>query len=144
MGGEKCSRRLKMLMSNRRKNAQNCWFFSAELLHLFSPRMLMNGFMSGFCMRIVRNTRIKRKTERQKEVTRLASPQPAIHSLHSSYPRSKIIRSFRFYPRSKTECIVAVQGFVHSCSVGFCVEFAVCLCIVCVWFGAQTLHSATH
>ena len=26
-----------------------------------------------------------------------------------------------FYPRSKTECIVAVQGFVHSCSVGLCV-----------------------
>ena len=84
------------------------------------------------------------KNRKEKEVTRLASPQPAIHSLHSSYPRSKIIRSFRFYPRSKTECIVAVQGFVHSCSVGFCVEFAVCLCIVCVWFGVQTLHSATH
>ena len=27
MGGGKCSRRLKMLMSNRRKNAQNCWIF---------------------------------------------------------------------------------------------------------------------
>ena len=29
MEGGKCSRKLKMLMPNRRKNAQNCWFFSS-------------------------------------------------------------------------------------------------------------------
>ena len=29
MGGGKCSRKLKMLMPNRRKNAQNCCFFSS-------------------------------------------------------------------------------------------------------------------
>ena len=29
MGGGKCSDKLKMLMSNRRKNAQNCWIFGA-------------------------------------------------------------------------------------------------------------------
>ena len=42
MGGGKCSRKLKMLMSNRRKNAQNCWIFGAarrsdESRHLLLP-----------------------------------------------------------------------------------------------------------
>ena len=33
-------------MSNRRKNAQNCWFFGA-LFPLSSPRMLMNDFIKA-------------------------------------------------------------------------------------------------
>ena len=41
MGGGKCSDKLKMLMSNRRKNAQNCWIFGArrsdESRHLLLP-----------------------------------------------------------------------------------------------------------
>ena len=41
MGGGKCSRKLKMLMSNRRKLTQNCWIFLArrsdESRHLLLP-----------------------------------------------------------------------------------------------------------
>ena len=33
-------------MSNRRKNAQNCWFFGT-LFPLSSPSMLMNGFIKA-------------------------------------------------------------------------------------------------
>ena len=81
MGGGKCSRRLKMLMPNRRKNAQNCWIFGAargsdESRHLLLPfpvlrflRLIrsLRSLRSLQTLRTIRSIRSIRETRVQKQ-----------------------------------------------------------------------------
>ena len=104
------------------KNGSKLLFFSAELLHLFLQEC---SWMDSWVVSECESCEMHASNEKQqgkKEVTRRASPQPAIHSLHSSYPRSTIICSIRFIRVQKQNAslrcrvlyIVAVLGFVYS------------------------------
>ena len=111
MGGGKCSDKLKMLMSNRRKNAQNCWIFGAA-------------------------GRSDETARRSDEARHLLLPFPVLRSLRS-LQTLRTIRSIRVLNsireiRVQKQNVWFVFRFVYSFANAHCVGFETLQCRVCV------------